>query len=155
MSPKLLLLLLLVPVAGPLFSQTAAERSDIEKSILALNAEMTRAAEARDIDRLFTFILPNDRGSIAQNGLLFASRDEARESVKRGFAAIQKVEYRWKRQMVTVLSPDTALLVADGETEAVFADGAAVVAPFAQTVLFIRRNNEWKVLHSHRSTPPR
>jgi ketosteroid isomerase-like protein len=147
MSPKLALLL----IATPLFSQTGA----IEKAVLEVNAQMTRAAEARDIDRLFTFMLPNDRGSIAQSGFLFLTREDAHDTVKRGFTAVQKIAYRWKHQLVTVLSPDTALLVADGESEATFADGAAAVTPFAQTVVFVRRDGEWKALHAHQSSSPR
>jgi hypothetical protein len=151
MSLKLAVILL----AAPVFAQSTAQRDDIEKSILAVNQQMTRAAEARDIDRLFTFLLPNERGSIVQNGFVFLTREEAHDSVKRGFAAVRKVQYRWKRQMVTILSPDAALLVADGETEVTFADGTSAVAGFAQTTVFVRADGEWKVLHSHRSDAPR
>uniref|UniRef100_Q01ZK2 SnoaL-like domain-containing protein n=1 Tax=Solibacter usitatus (strain Ellin6076) TaxID=234267 RepID=Q01ZK2_SOLUE len=147
MSPKIVLILF----AAPLFSQTGA----IEKAVLEVNAQMTQAAEARDIDRLFGFMLPNDRGSIAQSGFLFLTREDAQASVKRSFTAVQKIAYRWKHQMVTVISPDTAILVADGESEATFADGATVVSPFAQTVIFVRKDGAWKALHAHQSAPPR
>jgi len=147
MSPKLALILF----AAPLFSQPGA----IEKAILEVNAQMTQAAEARDIDRLFSFMLPNDHGSIAQSGFLFLTRDDAQASVKRSFATVQKIAYHWKHQMVTVLSPDTAVLVADGESEATFADGATVVTPFAQSVIFVRQDGAWKALHAHQSSPPR
>jgi hypothetical protein len=147
MSPKLALILF----AAPLFSQTGA----IEKAILEVNAQMTQAAEARDIDRLFSFMLPNDHGSIAQSGFLFLTREDAQSSVKRGFTAIQKIAYRWKHQMVTVISPDTAILVADGESETTFGDGTTAVTPFAQTVIFVRKDGAWKALHAHQSAPPR
>jgi ketosteroid isomerase-like protein len=147
MSPKLAVILFAVP----LLAQTGA----IEKAVLEVNAQMTRAAEARDIDRLFGFMLPNERGSIAQSGFLFLSSEDAHASVKRSFAAVQKIAYRWKHQMVTVLSPDAAILVADGESEATFADGTTVVTPFAQTVVFVRKDGEWKALHAHQSTAPR
>src|ERR1035441_11065360 len=46
---------------------TASGRAAIEKAVLEVNAQMTRAAEDRDIDRLFSFMLANDRGSIVQS----------------------------------------------------------------------------------------
>jgi hypothetical protein len=148
-------LILCAVLTVPAFCQTAEERASIEKSVLEVNVEMTRAAEARDIDRLFSFMLPNERGSIAQSGFLFLTREDAHSTVKRNFNNIAKVEYRWKRQMVTVLSPDTAVLVADGESVATFADGTSATTPFAQTVVFVRRDGAWKALHAHQSTSAR
>src|ERR1035438_3818747 len=46
---------------------TASARTAIEKAVLEVNAQMTRAAEDLDIDRLFSFMLPNDRGSIIRS----------------------------------------------------------------------------------------
>ncbi len=147
MSPKLALLFF----AAALFPET----NDIEKAVLDVNAQMTSAAEAHDIDRLFTYMLPNDRGSIAQSGFLFLTREDAHDSVKRSFAAAPKIAYRWNHQFVTVLAPDAALLVADGESEVTLADGTSAVTPFTQTVVFLRKSGEWKALHAHQSTLPR
>jgi ketosteroid isomerase-like protein len=145
----------LLLISARALSQNAAERSAIEQAVLEVNGQMTRAAEAGDIDRLFSFMLPNTQGSIAQSGFLFLTREEAHETVKRNFARIQKVEYRWKHRMVTVISADIAVLVADGESEATLAGGATVSTPFAQTVIFVRTDGGWKALHAHQSTSPR
>src|SRR5450631_2050128 len=96
---------------------TASARTAIEKAVLEVNAQMTRAAEDRDIDRLYSFMQANDRGSIVQSGNLFPTREEALATVKRNFHGVAAIQYRWKRQFVTVLSPTTALLVCDGESE--------------------------------------
>src|ERR1035441_9834081 len=72
--------------AGPQESELRASgRAAIEKAVLEVNAQMTRAAEDRDIDRLFSFMLPTDRGSIIQSGNLFLTREEALATVKRNF----------------------------------------------------------------------
>ena len=96
---------------------TASARAAIEKAVLEVNRQMTRAAEDRDIDRLFSFMLANDRGSIIQSGNLFETREDALATVKRNFQGIAAINYRWKRQLVTVISPTVALLVCDGESE--------------------------------------
>src|ERR1035437_4314239 len=90
---------------------TASGRAAIEKAVLEVNAQMTRAAEDRDIDRLFSFMLANDRGSIIQSGRLVTTREEALVTVKRNFQGVAAIKYRWNRQLVTVISPTTAALV--------------------------------------------
>jgi hypothetical protein len=136
---------------------TASGRAAIEKAVLEVNAQMTRAAEDRDIDRLFSFMLANDRGSIVQSGRLMTTREEALATVKRGFEGIAAIKYRWNRQLVTVISPTTALLVCDGESEIRTAQDppATIVTPFAQTVLFVLTDGKWKALHAHNSAARR
>ena len=136
---------------------SASGRAAIEKAVLEVNAQMTRAAEDRDIDRLFSFMLATDRGSIIQSGNLFLTREEALATVKRNFQGVAAIKYRWKRQLVTVISPTTALLVCDGESEIRTAQDtpATFVTPFAQTVLFVLTDGKWKALHAHNSAVPR
>ena len=136
---------------------SASARETIEKAVLEVNAQMTRAAEDRDIDRLFSFMLPNERGSIIESGKLFPAREEAHATVKRNFQGVADIKYRWKRQLVTVISPTTALLVCDGDAEIRTAQDppSTFVTPFAQSVLFVLADGKWKALHAHQSTIPR
>jgi hypothetical protein len=136
---------------------TASGRAAIEKAVLEVNTQMTRAAEDRDIDRLFSFMLANDRGSIVQSGRLLTTREEALATVKRNFQGVAAIKYRWKRQFVTVISPTAALLVCDGESEIRTAQDppATFVTPFSQSVLFVLTDGKWKALHAHMSTVPR
>jgi hypothetical protein len=138
-------------------SLTASARAAIEKAVIEVNAQMTQAAENRDIDRLFSFMLPNEQGSIIQSGKLFPAREEAHATVKRNFQGVADIKYRWKRQMVTVISPTTALLVCDGDAEVRTSQDppSTFVTPFAQTVLFVLTDGKWKALHAHQSTVPR
>ena len=153
----------LFAAAGAAYTQpqesglTAAGRAAIEEAVLEVNAQMTRAAEERDIDRLFSFMLANDRGSIIQSGNLFPTRDEALATVKRNFQGVAAIKYRWKRQLVTVISPTTVLLVCDGESEVRTAQDppATFVRAFAQSVLFVLSDGKWKALHAHQSAVQR
>ena len=54
---------------------------------------------------------------IVLNGKLFLTREAALDSVKANARGGATVKYRWKNLQVTVISPTTALLVADGESE--------------------------------------
>ena len=125
----------------------------LEEAVLAANAEMTRAGEAVDAERLFSFMLDTDKGSVIQNGVFLATREEALQRVKANLRGISKIEYRWKRQHVTGLSADVALLTAEGESVATTTEGQVFTTPFAQTVVFVMREGGWKALHAHQSSP--
>jgi hypothetical protein len=67
------------------------------------------------------------------------------------------VEYHFDFQRVTLLSPSIALAVSEGTTSVMTGDGRDTKVPFAQSVLFVLTNGDWKVFHAHRSfvSPPR
>ena len=125
-----------------------------EKAVLARLTEIQSAAQALDPDKVFSFVLENDAGVLAQNGKLFCTRAEALESTRQGFQRLQKVEYRFDQQHVTLLAPTIALATGEGSSSATTEDGKTITARFAQSVVFVLTNGEWKVFHAHRSFPP-
>ncbi len=127
---------------------------DPQKAVLARLAEIQSAAQALDPDKVFSFVLENDAGALAQNGKLFLTRSEALESTKRGFQGLQKVNYQFDEQHVTLLSPTIALASGEGSSSATLDDGRILNTRFAQSVVLVLTNGEWKVFHAHRSFPP-
>ncbi len=125
----------------------------VEEAVLTTSAEMARAAAAVDAERLFSFMLDTDKGSVIQNGVFLATREEALQRVKANLRGISKIEYRWKREHVTALSENVALLTADGESVATTTEGQVFTTPFAQTVVFVMREGQWKAIHAHQSSP--
>ena len=150
-------------VAGPLAAATMLAQSPaaptdfdspaIEKAVLETNARMTEAANRLDADAFFDFILETDKGLIIQNGTIFRNRTEALEAVKRGFQGITKMDRRLENPQVTVISADLALLVAEGNTTATFANGRTMNSRFAVSLIFQRKEKQWKLLHGHYSMP--
>lgn len=154
---RVILVLLGIVVAVAAGSGVATQRAEtklIEDAILAVNAEMTKAGEAADADRLFTYMLETDKGSVILNGVLLATRQEALERVRNNLRRAGRIQYRWNRQYVTVLSPEIAVLAADGESTVTTAAGDTFATPFAQTVVFVLKAGSWKAIHAHQSTPP-
>jgi uncharacterized protein (TIGR02246 family) len=143
--------LLWVPSGGGL-ADTGEDARSVESAVLAVSAEMTRAGEALDADRLFRYMLDTDKGSVIQNGEVLATRQEALQWVRSNLSGVSKIQYHWKRQWVTVLSPQVALLIAEGESVVDTAAGGAFTAPFAQTIVFVLRDGEWKAIHAHQSS---
>ena len=147
--------ILLSVAAGGSVSTQRADTKSVEDAVLAVSAEMTKAGEAADADRLFGYMLETDKGSVIQNGVLMATRQEALERVRTNLGGISRIQYRWKRQYVTVLSPEVAVLAAEGESTATTTGGETFTAPFAQTVVFVLRGGTWKAIHAHQSSPRR
>jgi hypothetical protein len=141
--------------AGPPDLQVldAPARAAIEQAVLETSARMTEAGQALDADRLFSFMLDTDKGSVIQNGRLMLTRREALERIRNGFRSLRRVEYRWKRQYVSVASPTVAILVAEGESSATTEEGQTFTIPFTQTVVFVLTEGQWKALHAHHSSP--
>jgi uncharacterized protein (TIGR02246 family) len=134
-------------------AKSTADPKSIEEAVLAASAEMTKAGEAVDADRLFSYMLETDKGSVIQNGVFMATRQEALERVRNNLRGISRIRYHWTRQLVTVLSPESALLTAEGESTATTTGGETFTAPFAQTVVFLLKDGEWKAIHAHQSSP--
>jgi ketosteroid isomerase-like protein len=118
-------------------------------------AQQRQAAQKGDVDRLYQFVLELDKGPIIENGKLRRSRNEAIEMTRNAFVRIKSVTYTYDQEHITVLSPTTALWVADGQATATLDDGQQVQSPFAETIIFVASEGQWKVLHAHRSQPPR
>ncbi len=144
---------LLCAAPGVAGDQAPAARASVEAAVLAVNAEMERAAQAVDADRLFSFVLDTDKGSIIQNGALLATRELALDTTRANLRGLVRIEYRWNRQFVTELAPGVALLTAEGTSTATTADGRTFAAPFAQTVVFVLKDGRWLVQHAHQSSP--
>ena len=147
----------LVIIAAVAISQGQSRKSappEVQKAVLARMAEIQSAAEALDPDKVFSFVLENDAGALAQNGRLFLTRQEALESTKQGFQRLQKVSYHFDQQHVSILSPTVALATGEGASSATTAEGRTITTRFAQSVVLVLTGGEWKVFHAHRSFPP-
>jgi hypothetical protein len=97
-------------------------------------------------------MLENDKGSLIQNGVVLRTRREAMDLVRGNLRGIASIRYDWTRRLVTVLSPEAAVLVAEGESTATTTAGQTFRTPFAQTVVFVLREGRWRALHAHDST---
>jgi ketosteroid isomerase-like protein len=128
--------------------QSRDSRLDARGQILARLDQIQQAAQS------FSFVAENDDGAMISNGQLFLTRKDALDSTKAGFQGVQKISYKFDRQSVSMLSPTTALAVGEGSSTVTLDDGRVRTGHFAQTVVLVLTNGEWKVFHSHRSFPP-
>ena len=129
-----------------------AQQKTIQNEILKVQEKMKTAAESLDVDELYKHVLDvND--VIIENGELRNTRKEALGITKQGFQGIRELTYTYKHKNIAVLSPGNALWTGTGTTTVILEDGREITRDFAETLVFILRNGQWKVLHAHRSSP--
>jgi hypothetical protein len=130
---------------------TTAQKNSIEKEISKVHEEMKKAGEKLDADTLFKYVLDTN-DVIIETGEIRATRKEAYESTKQGFQRIKSLSYTYSHNNINVLSPAVALFTGSGTTTATFEDGLNITIKFAETIIFVLRDGQWKVLHAHRSS---
>ncbi len=145
-------LLVSIPAAAGA-STPQGDTKSVETAVLAVHDAMTRAGEAADADQLFSYMAETDRGSVVQNGVVLATRQEALDAVRSNLRGISKIQYTWGRRLVTVLSPEIAVLVAEGVATVTTAAGDGFSAPLAQSVVCVLKDGAWKAVHAHNSSP--
>jgi ketosteroid isomerase-like protein len=123
-----------------------------EKAILETHSALIAAAENRDIETMFSYILENDKGAIVQDGQLM-SRQEALEQIRRGFERVTDINYDFKQRSIKMLSPKIALLTAIGTTTSTIDTGETFTSEFANTSVFVLQDDGWKIIHGHHSIP--
>jgi uncharacterized protein (TIGR02246 family) len=129
------------------------QQQAIEKAVLKSHNQMSQADSNLDVDKFFSYILDFDKGFIIQDGRLFRTRQEAYEAVKKGFEGISQLKRTYEQTYVTVISPETALLTAQGTSTVTLSDGQTFSRPFAVSTVYVLRDGQWKVLHGHYSVP--
>lgn len=162
---KPILILVCVSVVWAVQSEGLSSKSDksavsseqekaIEQEILKVHTEMVKAAENSDPNKLFSHVIDGCKGVIVQDGIITMTRQDALEATKQGLQGLKDISYKYNRKNITVISPTTAVWVADGTTSVTTVDdGRQLNFPFAETIIFTLKDGQWKVFHAHRSVP--
>lgn len=127
---------------------TQSKIAGIDKEILKVHAELTAAAENRDADAMFAYILDSDE-TVIQTGDVAQTRQQALESVRRSFQQFSSIRYEFDEKQVTVLSQDSAEMTVRGRSIDTTADGRVLRFSFTQEILFVFTDNGWKIKHAH------
>jgi ketosteroid isomerase-like protein len=159
-SLRVILLLICIPVLCTTQNNTKGripvdQQQAIESAILDVHAKMKQAAEQRDVEALYKYVLEMDKGVIIEDGRIRWTRQEALNSTRQGLQGLKDLSYTYTQKYVTVISPTVALWVGKGTSSATLEDGRQISVPFAESIVFVQKNGQWKVFHAHRSFPNR
>jgi len=124
----------------------------IEDAIRAVHQQMLHAAGDLDVDALYAYVLDTETPPIVENTRLAPNRSAAIQNTQEGLQGLRSLTYAYTREHITVLSPTAALWVGEGRASATLEDGRVITAPFTESIVFIQRDGQWRILHAHRST---
>jgi ketosteroid isomerase-like protein len=156
---RVLFLIILIPLIGIAQNKSSEiavdQQQAIEKAIINVHAKMQQAAQLGEVDSLYQYVLDVAKGVIIEDGKLRLTRQEALEATRQGMQGLKDVSYSYTQKYITVISPTVALWVGEGKSSVTLKDGRQISVPFAETIVFVMKNGQWKVLHAHRSIPNR
>jgi hypothetical protein len=132
-------------------SDSITNEDSIKQAVLKVHQKMT--GSGLEVDTFFDCILDFDNGMIIQDGTLFKTRKDAYDTVKAGYEGVSQVVRNFDQTHVTVLSSESALLTGTGHTEITLTDGRTFDSAFAVSMVFVLRDDQWKMLHGHYSMP--
>jgi len=127
----------------------------VEQALRAASVQLRAAAEKLDANALYAYVLDTATPPIIEAGRVAPTRAAALAGTVAGFQGLTSISYHYTREHVTVLSPTAALWVGEGTATALLRDGREIEAPFAETLVWVMRDGQWKILHAHRSVPQR
>ena len=137
-----------VPAAPPT-TLAEADRAVIEREVTLAMDSLIAAASRVDADRVFGYYAP---GLHVEDGAL-TSLDSLQANYRALYATLQRIDFTIRRQQVRALSPNLAMVVAEGSYAVVARGGGRQQGRVAWTLLWQRESDRWRLLHSHQSFP--
>jgi ketosteroid isomerase-like protein len=131
---------------------TDVQKTEIEKQIREQWNAYLKAANGLDFDKLMTFYSTNQFiGYLGGTQYALFSRQAFRDTLQYWFdrRAQQKIEPTLVA--IHALKPDLAVLLFSGKFATVGKNGKPHQYEIAETLLFIKENEGWKILHEHES----
>jgi ketosteroid isomerase-like protein len=147
-----LVLLCAVSLASPARAQEAAS-SSLRETISAKLQELITAANAGDAEAFFALTSGSPELVLVGDGRIMRGQDEIRANLKDLF--VEHERYRWVFGTPEVITAGSGVAIAITPYQFTAAgDASAVQLSGAFSVVFARNWfwQDWKVVHSHRST---
>lgn len=129
-----------------------ANSAAIADTIMSLGNAAFAAGSAKNLAGLFSYF--SSQTSFLSVGTIIPSWPRHQKEAKEFFATLHSVKFEPLDYKVEVLSPDLALWY--GTYRHTYTDmaGKATTGTSAQTWVWIREDNTWRIRHVHVSDPP-
>jgi ketosteroid isomerase-like protein len=128
---------------------TIEEKSIVENEISIATADLFKAFESLDANKAYSFILQNEDFAEASMGKLITDHRAILDTMKLHLGSFQKERISITNQKIYVINMDAAVISLASMGEITFKNGAEMKAPFALTILWVKKDGEWKVAHYH------
>jgi len=151
-SVRLIVAVILLAVCSCRTAQPVLSESQVKaitEEVRQVHDKITDAAARADVETMFSCVAEHGDSIFINDGKQLLTRKQAYDVYKQRYRGIQKVEYRFSRQDVTVVSPQTVLWIEQGRAEATTTDGRTFGTSFNQTIVFMLKEEGRKALYTH------
>jgi len=155
MKKVVLMILTYLVICSSVYSQglTENQKEKIASEIAADFEKSTKAAENIDSNGIADFVDDTFKAGFIDNGIFMNSFDEVMRRYRGNIIGIKSQKISISNKKITVLADNAALLTVSGNASAALEDGRTFTGGFAWTFVYSKVNDNWKIIHSHMSTP--
>ncbi len=125
---------------------------EIVATVEAILDKAVAAAVATDAEGVLAAATKDDTFTFITGDTMLTGYDEALAAFRTTYALLQKQSNQIIERRIRVLSPDVVLVSA--VSEGTYTDKAGFTSTpvgLGSTVVFVRRDGDWKVIHYHQS----
>lgn len=134
-------------------SVSERQKAEMQKQVLQVIKNFTRAAEQADIKQLVGNL--DDTYSIGyiSNGQYFPTKTEVEKYDHEGYRNLKKQTINVNTERVVILNANFATAILLGDFKAVYKNGQIFQSPFALSILLSRIKKDWRIIHFNQSLP--
>ena len=142
-------------ICSSVYSQglTGNQKAKIASEIAADFEKNIKASESFDSKGLTDCVNDTLKAGFINNGIFLNSFNEVMEDYKEGISGVKSLKYSISNKKITVLADSAVLLTVSGNASIALEDGRTFTGGFAWTFVYSKVNDNWKIIHTHMSTP--
>ncbi len=150
---NLCLFILMTALTSGIYAQ---ELSEQQKNLISTELHIVfrkniRAGENLDIKEMINAVDDNYKAGFITNGIYYPTFDSLMTVFSTNIRGISGQKINIRKENITVLSADLALITALGKSEVYLESGTVFSIAIAWSFVYKKINGNWKVIYSHQS----
>jgi hypothetical protein len=134
-------------------SVTDSQKQKIIAEIDNLFIKSIKAGETVNISAISENVNDSLKAGFIDNGIYFDFFSTVMDGFKKGVEGVDSQKMDIINKKITVLSDNSVLLTASGNSTLSLSDGRFIYGKFAWTFVYLKIDGTWKIIHSHMSNP--
>jgi len=121
----------------------------VEAEILEFMDSLVVAMNSVSADNVFKYFLQTEEFVVATRGELIVNPSSFLDTMKVHLAIMEKQDNKTVKDKIFVISKEAAVISTSEVTTITFKSGGEVTMPYALTMLLVKRDGKWKIVHYH------
>lgn len=129
---------------------TETDKKQVETEVFQFMKEFfPEKIEPMDPNKLFSYFLQNDELTVATGGALLTNPSAVLDTMKVHMSIMQKELIKDVDDKIYVVNKEAAVISSSKLITVSFKEGGEITIPVAVTMLLVKRDNKWKIVHYH------